>query len=86
MSEQEVVHDWRGTEIKIGSKVIYHGRGSYAVGIGTITQVVGAKRGSWYWGYVKVDWQEHKGHNNKKSQPLLLENVTVLTKDMFDAD
>jgi hypothetical protein len=78
MSEMK---DWRGTPIEVGSRVLYHGNSSWAVGVGTVTRTEERSR---YLGYVWVDWQWHKGHNNKKSQPLLLESVTVLTKDLLD--
>ena len=75
--------DWRGTPIEVGCKVFYHGNSSWSVGIGTVTSVEGYMRGVYQYGTVHVDWHEHRGHQNKKSQPLLPENVTVLTKDMF---
>ena len=78
------IKDWRETPIEIGSKVFYHGNGSYATGIGVVTKVTHPGRHPQYGGTIWVDWSEHRGHQNKKSQPLLQENVTVLTKDMFD--
>lgn len=76
--------DWRGTEIHEGSKVIWHGESSYRVGIGIITRIE-AHEGRYYTtGRVWVDWHAHKAHDNKKSQPLDIDRVTVLTKDMFD--
>lgn len=78
------VKDWRGTPIEVGSKVLYHGNSSYALGIGIVTHAEGYNRGPYVHGSANVDWLEHRGHSNKKSQPLLLENITVLTKDMFD--
>lgn len=78
--------DWRGTPIEVGSKVIWHGESSYRVGIGSVTKIESSTRMSGYvqWGPVWVDWHEHKAHSNKKSQPLDVDRVTVLTKDMLD--
>lgn len=77
--------DWRGTEIHEGSKVIWHGESSYRVGIGTITGLEGSVNqfGGTY-GHVWVDWHEHRAHDNKKSKPLDVGRITVLTKDMLD--
>lgn len=80
------IKDWRGTPITVGAKVFYHGNGSYSTGIGTIATVEGGNRGPYVCGSARINWQEHRGHQNKKSQPVLLENITVLTKDMFDCE
>lgn len=77
--------DWRGTEIHEGSRVIWHGESSYRVGIGTITNLEGGENTyGWTYGRVWVDWHEHKAHDNKKSKPLDVDRITVLTGDMFE--
>jgi hypothetical protein len=76
--------DWRGTPIVEGAKVIWHGESSYRVGIGTITKIEARSNGFYTTGRVWVDWHEHKAHDNKKSQPLDIARVTVLTKDLLD--
>jgi hypothetical protein len=78
------IKDWRGTPILEGVKVIWSGESSYTVGIGTITRIE-AHVGRFYTvGRVWVDWLEHKAHDNKKSQPLDISRITVLTKDLLD--
>ena len=76
--------DWRGTPIEVGSVVFYHGNSSWSVGIGTVTSAEGYNLGAYQYGEIRVDWHEHKGHKNKKSQPLLPENVTVLTEELME--
>jgi hypothetical protein len=80
-----MIADWRGTPIEVGSKILYHGNSSYSTGIGTIASVEGGNRGSYVYGSAQIDWHEHCAHSNKKSQPVLLKNITVLTKDMLDS-
>jgi len=78
--------DWRGTPIEVGSKVIWHGESSWRVGVGTVTKIEHTTKmsGSSWWGPVWVDWHEHRAHDNKKSKPLDIDRITVLTKDLID--
>lgn len=80
------LQDWRGTPIVVGAKIMWHGESPDHVGIGTITRVDSFTRmnGHTYGGPVWVDWHEHKAHDNKKSKPLDIHRVTVLTKDLLD--
>lgn len=78
------IKDWRGTPITEGAKFMWHGESSYHVGIGTITRIEASNHGYYTHGRVWAHWLEHKAHDNKKSQPLDIDRITVLTKDMLD--
>lgn len=77
--------DWRGNEIEVGTRVIWHGESSYRVGIGTVTKLESYTSPQGYTRVVAawVDWHEHKAHSNTKSQPLDPDRLTALTKDML---
>lgn len=73
--------DWRGTEIEVGSKILFAGgRDSYkSFALGTVTKLEERRWGGSVW----ADWHAHSDSDNKKSRELQAANVTVLTEDMF---
>lgn len=77
-TEKPVVKDWRGKEIKIGKRVLWSGESG--TGIGTVHMILKATWGNYY--HVFVNWHEHSRHKNDKSQPLNVENLTVLDDDV----
>ena len=74
--------DWRGTEIEVGSTIVWHYNAGWGRGDGRVIELQPKFHGDW--GHLVVEWIDHSGHSNKRSKPLDSSNVTVLTKDMFD--
>lgn len=74
--------DWRGTEIEVGSKIVWHYQAGWGRGFGTVVELLPKFHGDW--GHLIVDWIDHSNGYSKRSKPLDSNKVTVLTRDMLD--